>query len=257
MLTIPTDGPRDAATRDTDVLLIDVPLVPASVAQANPPQPQMQATMRPLERAFQCKVQVPLANAHPNQTNLARFQAGVMRGYRPGYALAHLAMHVFSSETVLESFPQLVLGALAEMALALKLPPPCGLTHHKRPPFDGQDSLMHLITTYVGRMPRWASDDLAQSAMADGFDALLGLLPVLPLYGIRPPGESEARYAMPIKLLNLAQNPVRGIPRRPERLAGTIPAHAFNCRHWIAINPQITSGIDDSGIWTLDFDVWQ
>ena len=141
--------------------------------------------MRPLERTFECKVRVPVANAPPNQTNARDvFKLAIMRGYRPGYALAHLAMHVFSSETVLESFPQLVVGALAEMALALKLPPPLGLTHHKRHPFIGQDPLMYLITTYAGVKPHWASYVLAKSAMADGFDALLGLLPVLPLDGI-------------------------------------------------------------------------
>jgi len=245
------------ATMGADVLLIDVPLVPASVAQANPPQPQKQASMRPLDRAFQSKVRVPVANATPNQTNLARFQAGVMRGYRPGYALAHVARHVFGSETVLESFPQLVVGALAEMAVALNLPPPLGLTHHKRRPFAGQAPLMHLITTYLGGKPRWASAGLTQSMMADGFDALLGLLPVLPLYGIRPPGGRNARYATPIKLLNLAQNPVQGAPQRPQRGAGPLPAHALNCRHWIAANPQIKSGIDDSGLFALDLDVWQ
>jgi hypothetical protein len=143
------------------------------------------------------------------------------------------------------------------MAVALNLPPPLGLTHHKRRPFVGQAPLMHLITTYLGGKPRWASAGLTQSMMADGFDALLGLLPVLPLYGIRPPGGRNARYATPIKLLNLAQNPVQGAPQRPRRGAGPLPAHALNCRHWIAANPQIKSGIDDSGLFALDLDVWQ
>lgn len=245
------------AARGADVVLIDVPLVPVAVSRANPPQPQKQANMRPVERAFQCKVRVPFLNSPAAQTNFARFQPGVMRGYRPGFALAQIVTHMLGPAAILESFPQLVIGALAEMANAIDMPPPQGLTHHKRPPYAGQGALLDLIAAYLGVAPIWAVDDLPHAMLVDGIDALLGLLPVLPLYGIQPPGVVGAPYATTIKLRNLAHLPEQGLPTRPPRQRGPLPAHALNCRHWIEVNPAVGAGIDDSGIFTLDLGLWQ
>lgn len=238
-------------------VLIDVPFVPANLARANAPRVGRRANMRPVERAFQCKVRVPVGSARAVATNFARFQAGVIRGYRPGYALASAVQQVLGAQAVLESFPQLAVGALAEMAENLHAQPQLSLAAHKTRPFAGQTPLLDLISIFLGKAPRWATTGLPEKSKADGIDAILGLLTLLPLHGHVPPGDPNAAHKRTVKLLNLAGTPPLGMPQRPPRGTGPLPAYVQNSRHWIDSNPRIQGPIDDSGIFALDLGVWQ
>lgn len=246
-------------TKNIDILIIDVPLIPANVATNNQVHAGKTSTFRPLERAFQSKVRIPLERAtQNNSTNFAKFQGGIINGCRPGHAISNLCNHLFAPKSILESFPQLVVGSLAEMASELNLELLSGLTSHKRGNQNqliiGQNRLINLIIQFTGTPINWI-ENLSPKMRADAIDAILGLLPIISLFGIRP--ELNLQCTMPIKIINFANPPLTGNLIRPPSISNAIPPYALNSRPWIQENPIIPNGIDDSGIFALDLSLWQ
>lgn len=239
-----------------DLLLVDMPPVPATLALAYPAV-DATAQFRPVERAFQNRVFVPGASAgRPDgRIHFAKFQAGIINGCRPAYAVFEMARQVFCGAVVVESFPQLVLGALAEFASARGLPLIRRLAGHKNgnaaATIAAQQLLAALIVAFLrGETPQWSCGTLTPHARADGYDALLGLLPGLVHAGFVPPSDAASPWQRAVLLRNLST------PLPPFPLATGVGLPATGCRAWIEASPGFCGGVDGSGILTLDLGLW-
>ena len=251
-------GAIGIGTAAVDIVTVDIPLVTAeTVAQLVPPEPDRTAQFRPVERAFTGRAFIP---GQDGWIQFARFQAGVMNCWRPGYAVCETARLVFNAGVAVESFPQLVLGSLAEFSAAHDVQLIHRLSAHKGPNNVqrevGQGVLLGQITAFLGGSPiRWVNENLPFTAKADAYDALLGLLPGLVLAGYNPPGDATASWQNAIVLRNFASNDCPDMPMRQPGQGREAPLHGS--RPWINEFPQFVDGIDDSGVLTLDLGMWQ
>jgi hypothetical protein len=239
-----------------DLLLVDMPPVPAPLALAYP-SVNITAQFRPVELAFHNRVLVPGASGgRPDgRIQFAKFQAGIINGCRPAYAVFEIAHQVFGGAVVVESFPQLVLGALAEFASALGLPLIRRLAGHKGGSAAAKSAAQQLLDAQIvrflrGAIPQWAPGPLTPHACADAYDALLGLLPGLVHAGFVPPADVPRPWQRAVLLRNLSPP----LPPFPMATGAGLPA--TNCRVWIQNSPTFGGGLDDSGILTLDLALW-
>ena len=241
----------------TDLVTIDVPLVPAALA-VQAISPNRRSRRRPMERAFEKKVWVPGQNPRrpDGRINLVVIQSGNINRYRPGYAICRLAELCFEARTVVESFPQLSVAALAERAsqdegVALA----ASAAEHKRNA-DGQAVLDAQLSLVLSEELSWVDPHLAVGPKADGYDAVLGLLPALLYAGYVAPG-AENVFEQAVLLRNLIHNP----PPLPRRVVGqwgaqgTEPWKQAVAAQGDAVN--LEPGIDDRGILALDLSLWQ
>jgi hypothetical protein len=239
--------PANGATR---LGAIDIPLVPQHVAASVSPRHGTKSTRRPVERAFEKKVRFKPAG-------FAAFdfcvpQSGVVLGWRPGYAVAELVERLTGCETVFECFPQLSIGALAELtwpnASAVG-----SLAGHKgslksTAAITARDVLLARICNWLGVTPSWTLGSVHGAGGADGLDALLGLLPLAAERGVVS-GTGRQWSAVMLK------NASHGLLPLPEK-AGPAGAKVLRgARPWIE-SPMQKRGIVDEGILALDLDAW-
>jgi hypothetical protein len=239
-----------------DLLLVDMPPVPAALALAYQAV-AIAAQFRPVELAFHNCVLVPGASAgRPDgRIQFAKFQAGIINGCRPAYAVFEMARQVFGGTVVVESFPQLVLGAVTEFASAQGLALIHRLAGHKSGNAAAMNVSQHLlgaqIATFLGGIiPQWVPDSLTPRERADGYDALLGLLPGLAHAGFVPPANAPSPWQRAVLLRNLSPP----LPPWPVATGAGLPA--TGCRQWIQTAPAFGAGVDDSGILCLDLALW-
>lgn len=241
--------------QSVDFVLVDMPTVPALIA-ATAPNLGKFARYRPLEIAFGQKVMIPGAAAArtDGRIQFSRFQAASINGCRPAYAVFQLALEMFGTggAAVAESFPQLVLGPLAEYAQSHALPLLRNLASHKSGRVSaipaGQQRLADQVDCFVGVKPSWIPNTLTAKARGDGWDALLGLLPGLVHHGWTPAGSNSGHWQKAILIKNLPAGPVT-----TSNGAGT---PATGCRAWIDATPTYFPGINDAGILTLGLSLW-
>ncbi len=243
---------------DIDLILVDVPPVPAAIS-THCDGPLSSATFRPVEYVFHNKVWIPGAN--PNRDDgyiqFAKFQAGNINGCRPGYAVFQMASIVFNGVTVVESFPQLILGPLQEMAAELDLAFIHRLNAHKggnaAQRQAAQDILWPQILSFVGPAANGLADQLQQApvpARPDVFDALIGLLPGIVYAGFVPPAVPDGPWANAVLLQNHA------FPY-PAWTEAQDPGQPMLGGHiWIDHAPNFQRGCDDSGILALNLGLW-
>lgn len=233
-----------------DILLLDVPFVPGALARSASGCGRT-ARYRPVELAFQSKTSLTGSPA----IQFPKFQPGVRFGWRPGYALADLARTVFPATCVVESFPQLSLAALADFARSTTLTTIARLTAHKKGNQGairaGQATLEQLFEAYLGVAPAWTNRTCPPRARADGYDALLGILPGLVLSGYAAPGPVDSPWRRAVRLRNFAYD----APPVPTSAGAGKPARG--CRPWLEPMSAPRPGIDDGGIASLDTTVWQ
>jgi hypothetical protein len=240
-----------------DLVVVDVPLVPAALSQ-QPIPVERRSQRRPVERAFEKKVWVPGSNPRrgDGRINLAVLQSGNINRYRPGYATCRLAQLCFQAQTVVESFPQLTVGALAELAddvggvvLAVRA------AEHKRN-LGGQAVLDAQIELVFPNGLTWVDPNLPRVVKADGYDAVLGLLPALLYAGyVVPVGLGVCQNA--VLLRNQAQNQAP-LPRRITGEPGAQGTAAWKAGVTANdANLTLLPGIDDRGILAVDLSLWQ
>jgi hypothetical protein len=239
-----------------DLLLVDMPTVPGDLASTCNVTGGS-ACFRPLETAFGNKALMPGASTgrRDGRIQFPRFQAGNINGCRPAYAVFELARQAFNGKAIVESFPQLALGPLAEFARAYGLPLITRLAAHKSGSaasmLKGQLPLQTQINAFLGgRTPQWIPEVLPVRARADGYDALLGLLPGLVWAGYTPPATAPSGWQNVVILRNLTSQlfPWPTSKGAGEPVSGT--------RNWIITSPAIPEGINDAGILCLDFSLW-
>jgi hypothetical protein len=160
--------------------------------------------------AFGSKVMIPGASTAraDGRIQFARFQPGIINGCRPAHAVFELARQAFGGAAVVESFPQLTLGPLAEFAAAYGLPMIARLAGHKtgsaHSMLTGQQRLNSQVVAFLdGLVPRWLPAGLTTRARADGYDAVLGLLPGIVWAGYVPPAKTPSRWQTAVMLRNL------------------------------------------------------
>jgi hypothetical protein len=239
-----------------DLVLIDMPTVPTALALAN--QNRQTAEYRPVELAFGNKVLIPGAAVArlDGRIQFSRFQPAIINGCRPAYAVFEMAQQVFQAATVVESFPQLILGALSEYAVACNLPLISRLADHKTGNQAARQAAQTIveqqITSYFGGVaPTWLPHIPTVAARSDGYDALLGLIPGVVYFGFRTAVNPQATWSRCVTLRNLTTQ----FPPNPQAQG---PGNAAaGCRAWINPFPQLCLGVDDSGIMCLDLALWR
>jgi hypothetical protein len=184
----------------------------------------------------------------------ARFQPGVNAGLL-ARAVFQLAALAFNGTAVVESFPQLVLGSLAEFSLAYNLPLITRLAAHKKGNANTRSNAQSVVDAQIreflgGIIVDWRPTDISIHARSDGYDALLGLLPGVVLHGYAPPAREPSPWQRSVVLRNLAA------PAPDYPVAQGVGQSAQGCRAWILTDPQIQTGIDESGIFCLDMRLW-
>lgn len=240
-----------------DLVTVDVPLVTGTLA-LEPIPANRRSRRRPVERAFEKKVWIPGNNPNrgDRRINLAVCQSGNINRYRPGYAVCRLAELCFKAATVVESFPQLTIGALAERA---SQNPGADLvtsvSEHKRN-VVGQALLSEQLALVLPNPLAWVNPDLPVDVKADGYDAVLGLLPGLVYAGFDAPNADNV-FQDAVLLRNLSHT----LPPLPNRAAGhwgaegTEPWKQVVAAHDDA--QHLMPGIDDRGILAIDLNLWQ
>jgi hypothetical protein len=213
-------GALNAATEDRvgempeleapDLVLLDVPFVPIPLLQPGI-APGRRGTFRPVERAFTCRTPIPAGAAEPPTWLYGpSFQGGIAKGWRPGYAMEAIATLALGAQACAESFPAWVVGPLCEFGRAQGLPRVLSLAGHKPGRGDvalGQASLQTLLIGWVGQPFTWVPGVPAlERVRADGYDAMLGLLPGLAWAGFVPPAAVGAAappaWAGAVRLVN-------------------------------------------------------
>lgn len=250
MLSLPSGG--------VNLLLVDMPTIPAALA-VTPLLPGLAAQYRPVETAFGNKVWIPGASIAraDGRIQFPRFQPGNINGCRPAYAVFELARQVFGGASVVESFPQLTLGPLAEFAQAFAVPMIAQLAGHKTGNaarmLVGQQHLDAQLVAFLGGVAlRWAPSmvGLTTRARADGYDAVLGLLPGLVWAGYVPPATTPSPWQRAVVLRNQSVS----VDVFPITTGVGLPT--TGARTWIRSLPTFGDGVDDSGILSLDMSLW-
>jgi hypothetical protein len=108
----------------------------------------------------------------------------------------------------------------------------------------------HIVAFLNGTVPQWVPSTLTPRARADGYDALLGLLPGIVTSGYCACPEHPGQWQSAVVLRNLATP----LPPWPISQGAGLPMSGS--RVWIRPATSFPPGIDDSGILCLDLSLW-
>lgn len=244
----------ELSEKSITLTLVDIPIVTADVI--NKVSYDKSMGYRPVENAFGQKVMIP-GDGKARSDGLIqfpRFQPGIHNGCRPGHAVFRLAQLAFNANNVIESFPQLVLGSLAEYSSWIRLPLIERLAGHKngnqKEKEKGQQIVEDQIRSFLDcEELNYGKKKLTIKEKTDAIDALLGLLPGAVLSGYRAKGAESACWNRAIELLNKPDG-----DKIESKGAGKA---CFNSRSWILEEPNYEVGLSERGVLTLDLSLWK